>query len=245
MASSFEILAAIDLRGGRVVRLEQGDFGRETAFSDDPAAVARGFVADGARWLHVVDLDGARTGAPVHGDAIRSIIEAVGERAGVEVAGGLRDETVVAEALGAGAARIVLGTAGLRDPALVARLVDRHGPARIAVAIDVRDGLAVGDGWMPDAAGTEPGVAMGLLSDSGVTIFEVTAVARDGLGSGPDLELYERLVRLGIGSVIASAGIASIADVAAVRGVGCVGAIIGRALYDGRILLADAITASA
>lgn len=240
MTSPFDILAAIDLRDGRVVRLEQGDFARETVFADDPVAVARRFVDDGARWLHVVDLDGARTGSPVHGDVIRAMIGTVGTRAAVEVAGGLRDDAAVADALGTGAARVVLGTAALRDPALVARLVERHGAARVVVAIDVRDGLAVGEGWVAGAAGIEPALAMGHLADIGVTTFEVTAVARDGLGGGPDLALYRRLVALGLGSVIASAGITSLDHLRAVRDLGCAGAIVGRALYDGSLALRDA-----
>ncbi len=116
-ASGFEVLPAIDLRGGRVVRLQQGDFGRETAYSDDPVEVATRFADAGARWLHVVDLDGARTGSPMHGEVIRAIAAAVGDRVSVEVAGGLRDEAAVSSVLGYGAARAVVGTAALRDPA--------------------------------------------------------------------------------------------------------------------------------
>src|SRR4051812_32843970 len=123
----FDILPAIDLRGGRVVRLQQGDFARETAFSSEPAAVARRFADAGARWLHVVDLDGARDGAPAHAAVIREIVDTVGHRASVEVAGGLRDETVAAAALDAGAARIVVGTAALEDHRFAGRLVAAHG----------------------------------------------------------------------------------------------------------------------
>ncbi|HEY4633768.1 MAG TPA: 1-(5-phosphoribosyl)-5-[(5-phosphoribosylamino)methylideneamino] imidazole-4-carboxamide isomerase [Candidatus Limnocylindrales bacterium] len=241
MASTFDILPAIDLRDGRVVRLEQGDFARETAYSDDPVAVAHRFVDGGARWLHVVDLDGARSGVPAHGDVVRAIIAAVGDGAAVEVAGGLRDEAAVGAMLDAGARRAVVGTAALRDPTFAGRLVDRHGARRIAAAVDVRDGRAIGEGWAEDATGHDAETAMRRLADAGVATFEVTAVARDGLGTGPDLDLYRRLVALDLGAVVASAGIASLEDLAAVRAIGCSGAIVGRALYDGSLDLGDAI----
>jgi phosphoribosylformimino-5-aminoimidazole carboxamide ribotide isomerase len=239
VTSGFEILPAIDLRNGRVVRLQQGDFARESVFSDDPVAVARAFVDAGARWLHVVDLDGARSGAPVHGPAISRIVEAVGERTAVEVAGGLRDERSVARVLAAGAARVVVGTAALADPVFAARLVSGHGAASIAVAIDVREGVAVGHGWQPGSAGVDPDDAVRRLADAGVTTFEVTAIDRDGLLDGPDLALCERLVKLDLGSIIASGGIATIADVLAVRGSGAAGVIIGRAIYEGRLDLRE------
>jgi phosphoribosylformimino-5-aminoimidazole carboxamide ribotide isomerase len=244
MTSDLVILPAIDLRGGRVVRLRQGDFAQETAFSDDPVAVARTFAAAGARWLHVVDLDGARTGVPAHGDAVRAIVRAVGPELQVEIAGGLRTESAVVEALDeTGAARAVVGTAALRDPAFAARLVERHGSDRIAAALDVRDGLALGEGWRAGAAGMGADDALMILADAGVRTFEATAIDRDGLLGGPDLELLARLVALGRGTVIASGGIATLDDLRAVRSIGAGGAIIGRALYEGRLDLADALRA--
>lgn len=245
LASPFDILPAIDLRGGRVVRLMQGDFARETSYSDDPVGVARRFVDAGATWLHVVDLDGARSGVPVHVAVIRSLIEAVGDRARVEVAGGLRDSRSVASAIGAGAARVVIGTAALRDPSFAGRLVEHYGPERVAVAIDVRGGRAVGQGWAADAVGIDPAHAVRELRDAGVTTFEATAIERDGSREGPDTRLYERLVALDKGAVIASAGISSLADLEAVRSAGCVGAILGRALYDGTVDLTVALEAFA
>jgi phosphoribosylformimino-5-aminoimidazole carboxamide ribotide isomerase len=241
MTSGFEILPAIDLRGGRVVRLRQGDFARETVFSDDPVAVATRFVDGGARWLHVVDLDGARSGTPAHVAVMRAVAAAVRGRASVEIAGGLRDEASVAAVLASGAARAVVGTAALRDPGFAGRLVVTHGAAAIAAAIDVRDGLAVGHGWSPGAAGTDAADALGRLADVGVETFEVTAIERDGLLEGPDLVLYERLMRLDRGAIIASGGIASLDDLHAVRDAGCAGAIVGRALYEGSLDLADAL----
>jgi phosphoribosylformimino-5-aminoimidazole carboxamide ribotide isomerase len=240
-ARPFDILPAIDLRGGRVVRLRQGDFERETTYGDDPVAVANGFADAGARWLHVVDLDGARTGTPAHVGVIERVVKAVRDRTTIEVAGGLRDEDVVRRVLASGAARVVIGTAALRDPAFAGRLVSTHGAERIVVAIDVRDGFAVGEGWARDAKGIDSATAIRALSDAGVVTFEATAIDRDGLLAGPDLALYERLVALRGVSIIASGGIRSLEDLRAVRDRGCAGAIVGRAIYEGQIDLGAAL----
>jgi phosphoribosylformimino-5-aminoimidazole carboxamide ribotide isomerase len=237
----FEILPAIDLRAGRVVRLRQGDFAQETAYGADPVAVAEAFVAAGARWLHLVDLDGARSGKPAHEAAMAAIAAAVSGRADVEVAGGLRDEAAVAAVLDAGASRAVVGTAVLADPAFARRLVAIHGPDRIVAALDVRDGTAVGHGWVRGSTGPDVIDAVDQLSDAGIRIFEVTAIERDGLLEGPNLALYERVVALERGAIIASGGIATVADLEAVRDIGCAGAIIGRALYEGALDLVAAL----
>ena len=244
MTTGFEILPAIDLRGGRVVRLQEGDFARETTFDGDPASVARGFAIDGAAWIHVVDLDAARTGEAVNGRVIAEIIGSVAGRTQVEVAGGLRTEEAVADALASGAARVVVGTAAIRDPAFAGLLVATHGASRIAVAIDIRAGRAVGNGWSRSDPGIDAEEAIRTLGDAGIQTFEVTAIERDGLLAGPDLDLYERLVRLDRGAIVASGGIASLDDIEAVRAVGCRGAIVGRALYEGRLSLRDAIDVS-
>jgi len=241
MAMTFDILPAIDLRGGRVVRLRQGDFTRETSYAQDPSAAAAAFAAAGAHWLHVVDLDGARSGIPGHGRTITEIVDAAGERLQVEVGGGLRDESAVAQALGSGATRVVIGTAALRDPAFVGRIVAAYGSSRVAVAIDVRDGLAVGEGWATGSPGIDVAVAIERLADVGLTTFEVTAIERDGLLEGPDLRLYERLVRLDRGDLVASGGITTLRDIAALREVGCRGGIVGRAFHEGRLDLTDAL----
>jgi phosphoribosylformimino-5-aminoimidazole carboxamide ribotide isomerase len=241
----FQLLPAIDLRGGRVVRLAAGDFARETVYGGDPAEVARGFVAAGALWIHVVDLDGARDGARRQAGAVARIVAAAGEGVACEVAGGLRDEEAVATVLELGAARAVVGTAALRDPAFVERLVSRFGAERIAVALDVRAGLAVGQGWVPSASGVAVEEALAALADSGAQTFIVTAIERDGLLAGPNLDLLARMVGLGRGNIIASAGVSSLADIAAVRSIGCAGAVVGRALYEGRLDLAEAVRAAA
>jgi len=235
------LLPAIDLRGGKVVRLAEGDFGRETVYATNAAEVSRGFVAAGARWIHVVDLDGARDGRRRQTEAVAGIVAAAGRGVACEVAGGLRDESAVAEALAVGASRAVVGTAALHDARFVERLVTGFGPDRIAVALDVRDGLAVGQGWVPGATGVPVEEALGTLADHGARTFIVTAIERDGLLAGPDLALLERMVKLARGDIIASAGVSSFDDIAAVRAVGCRGAIVGRALYEGRLDLALAL----
>jgi len=242
--SRFELLPAIDLQGGRVVRLRQGDFDRETAYADDPVAVAHRFADAGARWIHAVDLDGARAGEPRQGQALRRLVESV-DGVSFEIAGGLRSEAAVASAIDVGARRVVVGTAALGDPTFAGGIVRRYGTDRIAVALDVRDGFAVGEGWREGAAGVPAVEALVRLADVGVTIFEVTAIERDGLLEGPDVSLLRRLVGTAAdrGRIIASGGIASVADLLAVRDLGCAGAIVGRAIYDGAIELAGALAA--
>ena len=244
MTSGFELLPAIDLRGGRVVRLERGDFDRETRFSDNPAAVAAAFIDSGARWLHVVDLDGARAGGTLNGDAIAEVVLAAGSIAKVDLGGGIRTIENVRSAFERGAARVALGTAALTNHALIESAVQEFGPARIAVAVDVRDGLARGEAWRDGAPGVAPDDLIRRVADAGVEIFEVTAIDRDGLLGGPDLELLSRLVDLGRGRIIASGGIRRADDVHAVRRIGCEGAIIGRALYDGSLTIEAALEAT-
>lgn len=244
MTSGFELLPAIDLRGGRVVRLERGDFERETRFSDDPAAVAASFIDSGARWLHVVDLDGARVGGTVNGAAIAAVVDAAGTIAKVDLGGGIRTIDDVRSALERGAARVALGTAALTNPELISAVVQEFGPARVAVAVDVRDGLARGEAWRDGAPGTAPDDLIRRLAPAGVETYEVTAIDRDGLLGGPDLELLSRLVDLGLGRIIASGGIRRADDIHAVRRIGCSGAIIGRALYDGSLTIEAALEAA-
>jgi phosphoribosylformimino-5-aminoimidazole carboxamide ribotide isomerase len=186
-------------------------------------------------WLHVVDLDGARAGEPRPLDVAAGIVAETHGLVRVEVGGGLRTVADVAGALGIGAARAAFGTAALRDPAFARELVDRHGPARLVGSIDIRDGLALGEGWRPGAPGIPAGNAIAMLADAGIDTFEVTAIDRDGLLEGPDLDLLRSLVALDRGRIIASGGVASIEDVLAVQAAGCAGAIVGKAIYEGRI----------
>lgn len=233
--TSFEVLPAIDLLGGRVVRLVQGDFARDTVFADSPVPVARDFIAGGARWLHVVDLDAARTGRVQHADLISEIVAEAGSAASVEVAGGIRSRASAASALDLGAARVVVGSRALDEPAFVRELVLEHGPERIAVALDVRDAQAVGHGWNAGSRGVPIAEALSQLRTTGVEWLEVTAIARDGMLDGPDVDLLASVVGAGWARVIAAGGIASLADLRAVRALGCAGAIVGRAFYDGTL----------
>jgi phosphoribosylformimino-5-aminoimidazole carboxamide ribotide isomerase len=241
--ASFDVIPAIDLRGGRVVRLRQGDFTQETVYGEDPAGVAERFVSEGARWIHIVDLDGARAGEPRQEVVVRRIVETVRGRARCEVAGGLRSVEAVDRAFGAGANRVVVGTTALQDPGFVARIVAAHRDDAVAVSLDVRDGLAIGDGWRTNAAGLPVDGALTTLADVGVRLFEVTAIDRDGLLGGPDIALLKRLVAIDRGALIASGGIRSIDDLLAVRALGCAGAIVGTAVYAGTLHVADAIAA--
>ncbi len=231
----FEVLPAIDLLGGRVVRLRQGDFARETTYGSDPRATARAFAEAGAAWVHVVDLDGARAGEPRQLELVAAVVAELRGRAQVELGGGLRSAASVAGALGTGVSRVAVGTAVLRDPAFAAEIVARHGADRVVASIDVRDGLALGEGWRTGAPGLPAADAVAMLADAGITGFEVTAIERDGLLEGPDLATLRRLVALGRGRIIASGGIASVDDVLAAQAAGCAGVIVGRALYEGQI----------
>ncbi len=243
--STFELLPAIDLRAGRVVRLREGDFARMTAYENDPSSVARAFAEAGALWLHMVDLDGAREGRPRQLDLVGEVVKDLGSGTRIELGGGLRTPEDVAGVLDMGVSRVAVGTAALRDPAFAAGLVARHGPERIVGSIDVRAGLALGDGWRLGAAGLPAAEALTMLADAGITTFEVTAIDRDGLLAGPDLDLMGALVSMARGGIIASGGIASIEDVLALRAAGCAGAIVGRALYEGEVELRALVSALA
>ena len=240
---SFDLLAAVDLRDGRVVRLRQGDPDAETVYGDDPVAVAEGLIDQGARWLHVVDLDGARAGEPRQASIVAAIVRATAGRAHVEVGGGVRDRRAAEELFRLGATRVVLGTSALRDPMTVGSLVSAYGTGRVAVAVDVRDGEVQGQGWA-EGAGVSTHVVLRRLLEFGARIFEVTAIDRDGTLGGPDVRLLREAVEVaaeGGAVVVASGGIRSVADLDAIRALGCSGAIVGRALYEGRLALADAL----
>ena len=235
-----ELIPAIDLLGGRVVRLSKGAYDAVTEYGDDPVAVARGFQADGAERIHIVDLDAAREGRAIQADVIAAIVGAVDVPC--QVAGGIRDADAVAGALAVGASRVVLGSALISSPLLARILVERHGPDRIVAALDVRDGQALGDGWVADARGAEVIGLAQRLAAAGVRWFAVTAIARDGQLSGPDYDLLEsvRTVVPG-GAIIASGGVSSIADIRELAARRFEAAITGKALYEGAFTLREAI----
>lgn len=235
------ILPAIDLRGGRCVRLEQGDFQKETIFDDDPAAVARRFEADGAEWLHVVDLDGARSGTPRNLEAIGAIMRAV--KISVEVGGGIRTTQAVAEMLDAGAQRVVVGTRAVREPEWLREVAEQF-PARIALGLDAREGLVAVEGWGKQ---TDRSAARTLkrFQDLMLAAIVYTDIARDGMMSGPNVEATAALVKAGPFPVIASGGVTTVEDIRRLKEAGAAGAIIGRALYEGKLTLKAALEAAA
>jgi phosphoribosylformimino-5-aminoimidazole carboxamide ribotide isomerase len=231
---------AIDIRGGRCVRLIEGNFARETAYDADPTDAARRWVDAGAEWLHVVDLDGAVEGTPVNRDAVKRIRAAVAVP--MQLGGGLRTLTDLEDLFAAGIDRAILGTVALRDPELVISAVARWG-GRIAVALDARDGKLATDGWLGQTEARAVEVAQ-KLATAKVRHFIFTDISRDGTLAGPNLESLGELVQAVEAGVIASGGISSLKDIEAAAQSGASGAIIGRALYDGRIDLAEAITAT-
>ena len=234
------IYPAIDLRGGRCVRLLQGAFDRETVYGDDPVQVARGFVAAGARWLHVVDLDGARAGRPMQTDLVAAICAAVDVP--VQVGGGLRDAAAVDAVLAAGARRAVLGTVAIRDPDLAGALCRAH-PGRVALGLDARDGSLRTAGWTEDSEVT-PAALAARATELGAAAIVYTDVGRDGTEQGPDLDGTRAIARAAGVPVIASGGVGTLAHVRSVGALaadGVTGVIIGRALYTGAVRLADAL----
>jgi phosphoribosylformimino-5-aminoimidazole carboxamide ribotide isomerase len=237
------VYPAIDLRGGRCVRLLQGAFDQETVYGDDPVAVARGFAAAGARWLHVVDLDGARAGAPVQRDLVKAICAAVSIP--VQVGGGLRDEAAVAAVLAAGAARAVVGTLAVRAPDRFARLCRAHA-GRVALGLDARDGRLKTAGWMEDG-GVPARELAARAADLGAAAVIYTDIGRDGTETGPDVEGTRDVARAAGVPVIASGGVGALAHVRALAALGAdgvSGVIVGRALYTGAVALADALAAA-
>lgn len=231
-----ELYPAVDVQGGRVVRLRQGAADRATAYSDDPVAVAQAFARDGARWVHFVDLDRAFG----RGDNLalaRRFLAAAGVP--VQVGGGLRTAEAIEEMLAWGASRVVIGTKAATDPAFVERLLARHGPERLAVGIDARDGQVAVRGWTEVFDLTALQLAERVHAQGARTVI-YTDVARDGMLTGPDVAGARALAALGL-DVIASGGVASLEDLRGVRAAGLAGAIVGRALYEGRFTLAEAL----
>jgi phosphoribosylformimino-5-aminoimidazole carboxamide ribotide isomerase len=238
------VYPAIDLRAGRCVRLTQGDFARETVYGDDPIVVARRWEALGARWLHVVDLDGARAGRPAQAPLVAAICAAV--RIPVQVGGGLRDGAAVETVLEGGAARVVLGTVAVREPALCARLC-RAWPGRVAVGIDARDGVARVAGWLEGGAVEATALARN-AARNGAAAIVYTDIGRDGTEQGPDLAGTRAVARAAGIPVIASGGVGSLEHVRAVAALaadGVAGVIVGRALYTGAVGLSEALASGA
>ncbi|MAF96144.1 MAG: 1-(5-phosphoribosyl)-5-[(5-phosphoribosylamino)methylideneamino]imidazole-4-carboxamide isomerase [Rhodospirillaceae bacterium] len=231
---------AIDLKDGQCVRLYQGDMEQVTVFGDDPGGQAKVFADAGAEWLHVVDLNGAVSGRPVNEDAVTAILDAV--EIPVQLGGGIRDGETVDFWLEHGVKRVILGTAAVRNPALVKDACKRH-PGRVAVGIDARDGMVATDGWTDTSKLTALDLAR-RFKDCGVAAIIHTDISRDGAMEGPNIEATVELAGVVSVPVIASGGVSSLADLEALKKAGAgilEGVISGRALYDGRIDVTEAV----
>lgn len=240
-----DLYCAVDVRGGRCVRLRQGDYGAETVYDDDPVARAVKMADQGAGWIHVVDLDGARSGRPDNADAVAAIAAAVDVP--VQAGGGVRSAETAEAWFAAGVERVVLGTAALRDPELVTDLAGLH---RVAVGLDARSGEVATDGWLQGSGRSVLDVARS-FAGTGVDAFVVTDISRDGTLTGPDLQgLAGMLDATGV-DVVASGGVGRIEDLQALAGIEgrggrrLSGAIVGTALYERRFTVAEAVGALA
>jgi phosphoribosylformimino-5-aminoimidazole carboxamide ribotide isomerase len=245
MTERVELYPAIDVRGGRAVRLVRGDYDTETVYDDDPVAVAAGYAADGVRWLHVVDLDAARTGEPVNRPIIASIADKVAPHGvRVQAGGGVRSEDAAVALADAGVARTVIGSAALEDPELVRRIAARQA---VAVALDGRHGTAALHGWLDETAVSVLD-ALPSFEDAGVEAAILTEITRDGTLEGPDIEgLRAALARTTL-PIIASGGVSGVEDLATLAsleydGRHLAGVIVGTALYEGRFRVAMAMAA--
>jgi phosphoribosylformimino-5-aminoimidazole carboxamide ribotide isomerase len=241
----FEILPAIDIRAGRVVDLFQGDYSRETVYDDAAEAVVERFIGDGARWIHVVDLDGSRGGSPANRDLVRDLARMAGA-AGVRVqlGGGIRSLEAAHAALESGVSRVIFGTAAVERPDVVAQAVRRFGPAAVAVGIDARRGLVATRGWTETAPVPAVDLARRMV-DCGVVWLIYTDVERDSTLTEPNFAELERLRRSTRAAVIASGGVTTVEQVHRLAALDLAGAIIGSAIYAGRLTLRQALAAAA
>ena len=234
------ILPAIDLIGGKCVRLYKGDYANMTVYSDDPAAMAASFEERGAKWLHCVDLEGARDGGTPNFDSVKAAIDAT--KLKVEIGGGVRDMRVVERYLNAGAERVILGTAAVSDKAFLREAVREFGD-RIAVGADLRGGYVAIKGWMETTATSGDSLAAELM-EIGVRTLICTDISRDGAMRGTNRALYGALSAKYDMDIIASGGVSTLDDVLALKQAGAAGAIIGKAIYTGDIDLSEAIEVS-
>ena len=235
-----EVYPAIDLRGGKCVRLRQGDYDRETVFGDDPAAMARRWVSEGAEWLHLVDLDGARDGVLANRQAVSAILAAA--QVPCQLGGGVREEATIRELLDLGLSRLVVGTRAIKEPEWFGRMC-RQFPDRLALGIDARDGMAATDGWLETTGAGAVELAR-KFADLPLAAIIYTDIAKDGMMAGPNLPAMQEMARAVAVPVIASGGVTTDDDVKSLARCGLAGCIIGRALYEGSLTLADALAAA-
>ena len=232
-----ELFPAIDLIGGCAVRLVKGDYAQKTVYSDNPAEVAKSFAAAGAKYLHVVDLEGAKDGGTPNLETIKNIVENGGLL--VEVGGGIRSEEVIKKYLDAGVFRVILGTAAVQNPAFLEEMVQKYGE-KIAVGVDIKDGMVAIKGWTEVSAESCFDFCE-KLQKIGVRTIICTDISKDGLLSGTNLELYKELSEKFSVDIVASGGVTTLDDVKKLADMGMYGAILGKALYTGNIDLKAAV----
>jgi phosphoribosylformimino-5-aminoimidazole carboxamide ribotide isomerase len=235
-----QIWPAIDLRGGKCVRLQQGDYNRETIFGDDPAEMARRWIAEGAQYLHLVDLDGARDGTSANRQVVAEILDAVDIPC--ELGGGVRDESTIRSWLDAGLERLVIGTQAIKEPDWFREMCRRY-PERLVLGVDARDGRVATDGWLDvsDVAATDLAQQ---YADEPLAAIVYTDIAKDGMMAGPNLPAMRDMNESVKLQVVASGGVSSLEDVGQLAGIGMAGCIIGRSLYEGKLTIAEAIKAA-
>ncbi|WP_404468901.1 1-(5-phosphoribosyl)-5-[(5-phosphoribosylamino)methylideneamino]imidazole-4-carboxamide isomerase [Sutcliffiella horikoshii] len=237
---SFTIYPAIDMRGGKCVRLLQGDYSKETVYGDSPFDMAKTFVEQGAEWIHMVDLDGAKAGSPVNDSFVLQVARELSAK--VQIGGGIRTAEDVERYLDNGVDRVILGSAAINDPDFVKAMLAKYG-AKIAIGLDAKDGYVATEGWVETS--TVKATVLGKeLADAGAETFIFTDIATDGMLSGPNVDATVELARVTGASVIASGGVSSVDDLLALRkfaGDGVTGSIVGKAIYTEKIDLARAL----
>ncbi|MBM7096904.1 1-(5-phosphoribosyl)-5-[(5-phosphoribosylamino)methylideneamino]imidazole-4-carboxamide isomerase [Bacillus sp. H-16] len=237
----FTIYPAIDMRGGKCVRLLQGDYDKETVYGDSPFDMAKTFAEEGAEWIHMVDLDGAKEGAPVnHGHVTRAAKEL---DARVQVGGGIRTLEAAAAYLDEGVDRVILGSSAISDPAFVQEMLRTYGGDRVVIGIDARDGYVATHGWLETSTVKAEDLALELASH-GAKWFVMTDISRDGMLNGPNVDAIANLGSMTGKNVVASGGVSGLKDLADLKArasEGIEGAIVGKALYEGRFTLKQAL----
>jgi phosphoribosylformimino-5-aminoimidazole carboxamide ribotide isomerase len=235
-----EVIPAIDIRGGRCVRLEQGDYDRETVFGDDPVKMAVRWAALGARRIHVVDLDGARDGSQANAEIIEHIVQTVDSS--IQCGGGIRDIPTLEHTIASGVSRVVIGTAAVKDPQMLRDAVAVAG-ANLIVSVDARDGFVSLEGWT-ESTDISALSLIDQLQGLGLQRIVYTDIMRDGVKGAPNFSMYERLSAETSVKILAAGGVSTIEDIRRLAAAGIDGAIVGRALYKGEIDLAEAIAAA-
>ncbi|MFO0943026.1 MAG: 1-(5-phosphoribosyl)-5-[(5-phosphoribosylamino)methylideneamino]imidazole-4-carboxamide isomerase [Pirellulales bacterium] len=234
-----QIWPAIDLLGGKCVRLQQGDYNRETVFADDPSVMARLWKQHGTKYLHLVDLDGAKDGSQVNGQVIQRIVAETGLIC--QVGGGVRDEATIERLLGLGLSRIVVGTRALREPEWFAEMADKY-PEQLVLGIDARDGMVATHGWLETSTTSAIDLAQRIAArTTHVAAIVYTDIARDGMLAGPNFDQLQQMMQATSIPVVCSGGVTSMEDIERLLEMNCHAAIVGRAIYEGRLDLSSVL----